>query len=171
MDYGWYTLAAYSGSETKVGEEINKMALLDDNIKEAFVPMRKIIKTLRNKKVEATQKVFSNYVFVNMRANVDTINKIRSMPRVMGFLGKPMQPESVSADKIDKLKQKAMQDIVPEESKFDIGDSVKIKEGHFESFNGIVEGKEESKSILKISISIFGRSTIMDIDASKVEKI
>ncbi|MDR1494969.1 MAG: hypothetical protein LBI29_02955 [Rickettsiales bacterium] len=171
MDYKWYTLAAYSGSEIKVGEEINRMAVVDENIKEAFVPMKKVIKILRNKKVEASQKVFSNYIFINMRADVDTINKIRSMPRVMGFLGKTLHPESVSPEKIEKMKLEAMQDIVSEESKFEIGDSVRIKEGHFESFNGVVEGKDESKGLLKISISIFGRSTIMDIDALKVEKI
>jgi transcriptional antiterminator NusG len=130
-----------------------------------------VAKTLRNKKVESSQKVFSNYLFVNMRADVDTLNKIRSMPRVMGFLGKPLHPESVPPEKIEKMKQEALQDIVSEESKFEIGDSVRIREGHFESFNGTVEGKDESKSMLKISISIFGRSTIMDIDAAKVEKI
>jgi transcriptional antiterminator NusG len=171
MEYRWYTLAAYSGSETGVGEEINKMAATDENIKEAFVPMKKIIKTLRNKKVEASQKVFSNYIFVHMKPDLDTINKIRSMPRVMGFLGKPLHPESIPAEKIEKMKREAMQDIVPEESKFELGDSVRIKEGHFESFSGTVEGKDEAKSLLKISISIFGRSTIIDIDASKVEKI
>jgi transcriptional antiterminator NusG len=89
----------------------------------------------------------------------------------MGFLGKQMRPESVPVEKIEKMKQESMQDIVPEESKFEVGDAVRIKEGHFESFSGTVEGKDESKGLLKISISIFGRSTIMDIDASKVEKI
>ncbi|MDR3078438.1 MAG: hypothetical protein LBU15_00140 [Rickettsiales bacterium] len=171
MDYKWYAVTAYSGSEIKVGEEINRMAAVDENIKEAFVPMKKIIKTLRNKKVEASQKVFPNYIFVNMRATADALEKIRTMPRVMGFLGKPMHPESVSPEKIEKMKQEAMQDIVSEESKFEIGDAVRIREGHFESFNGVVEGKDESKGLLKISISIFGRSTIMDIDASKVEKV
>jgi transcriptional antiterminator NusG len=170
MDYKWYTIATYSGSEVKVSEEINKMAAADSNIKEAFVPMKKVFEIRKNKKVEVDQKVFQNYIFVNMASDLDTINKIRSIPRVIGFLGKAAKPESVEPEKIDKMKREAAQGIAAEEEKFEIGDAVRIREGHFESFNGIVEGKDESKNVLKIAISIFGRSTIIDIDSSKVEK-
>ncbi|MDR2778452.1 MAG: hypothetical protein LBB13_03040 [Rickettsiales bacterium] len=171
MDYKWYTLATYSGSEIKVSEEINRMAAVDGSIREAFVPMKKVFEIRRNKKVEVDQKVFQNYVFINMTSDLDTINKIRSIPRVIGFLGKTAKPESVSPEKIEKMKREAAQCVTAEEDKFEIGDSVRIKEGHFESFNGIVEGKDESKNLLKIAISIFGRSTIIDIDSSKVEKV
>jgi transcriptional antiterminator NusG len=171
MDYKWYTLATYSGSEIRVSEEINRMAATDSNIREAFVPMKKIFKILKNKKVEADQKVFQNYIFINMTSDLDSINKIRSIPRVIGFLGKPTRPESVAPDRIEKMKREAAQCVTAEEEKFEIGDAVRIREGHFESFNGVVEGKDESKNILKIAISIFGRSTIIDIDSSKVEKV
>ncbi|MDR2077734.1 MAG: hypothetical protein LBP39_02080 [Rickettsiales bacterium] len=171
MDYKWYTLATYSGSEIKVSEEINKMAAMDSNIKEAFVPMKKVFEMRKNKKVEVDQKVFQNYIFINMTSDLDTINKIRSMPRVIGFLGKTAKPESVPPEKIEKMKQDVARCIVAEEEKFEIGDFVRIREGHFESFNGVVEGRDESKNILKIAISIFGRSTIIDIDSSKVEKL
>lgn len=172
MDFKWYTLAVYSGSEIKVVDDINKLAVANENIKEAFVPIKKVLKLSKGKKVEATQKVFPNYIFVNMMANRFTIDELRSMPKVMGFLGtNPLRPESVSEAKINKMKQESEQNIVVEEDKFEIGDTVKIKEGHFESFSGVIEGKDESKNLLKIAISIFGRSTIIDIDSSKVEKV
>ena len=171
MDFKWYTLAVYSGSEVKVAKDINDMVGSDENIREAFVPMKKIFKLSKGKKIEATQKVFPNYIFVNMNSNRTTVDKIRTLPRVMGFLGNPLNPESVSDDKINKMKQEAEQELVAEDDKFEIGETVRIKDGHFESFTGVIEGKDDVKNILKISISIFGRTTIIDIDASKVEKI
>lgn len=173
MDFKWYTLAVYSGSEIKVAKDINKLAEAgDENIKEAFVPVKKTFKVVRGKKVESTQKVFPNYIFVNMIASRDVIDKLRTLPKVMGFLGNnPLKPEVVSDDKIKKMKQEAEQDLVIEEDKFEVGETVRIKDGHFESFTGIIEGKDDSKNILKIAISIFGRTTNIDIDSSKVEKI
>ncbi|MDR1499115.1 MAG: hypothetical protein LBS34_02415 [Rickettsiales bacterium] len=171
MDFRWYTLATYSGSEVKVSDEINKLARENNDIREAFVPMRKAFKVLKGKKVETNQKVFPNYIFVNMVANRAAVDLLRSMPRVMGFLGNPLKPESVPEEKIKQMKQEGEKDLVPEDDKFEVGEMVKIKEGHFESFSGMVEGKDEIKNILKISISIFGRATTIDIDSSKVEKI
>ncbi len=172
MDFKWYTLAAYSGSESKVADDINKMVSTNGNIKEAFVPTKKVFKVLKGKKVEADQKVFPNYVFVNMIADRATLDILRSMPKVMGFLGSnPLKPESVPSAKIEKMKKEAQRSVAAEDDKFEIGDTVKIKEGHFESFTGVVDGKDESKNILKIAISIFGRSTIIDIDSSKVERV
>jgi transcriptional antiterminator NusG len=172
MEGKWYTLAVYSGSEVKIGEEINRRIALNSNIKEVFVPLREVTKISRNKKVGAYQKVFPNYVFVRMMDELDTFNEIRNIPRVMGFLGgNPQRPESVPADRIEKVKQDIQLGDVAEEERFEIGEAVRIKEGHFESFNGIVEGKDEVKGVLKIAISIFGRSTVIDIGTSKVEKI
>ena len=171
MDFKWYTLATYSGSEGKVSNDINKMAETNDKIKEAFVPVKKVFKVVKGKKVETTQKIFPNYIFVNIVADRSVIDEIRSMPKVMGFLGNPLKPESVSENKIKELKSEAEKDLVPEDDKFEVGETVRIRDGHFESFTGVVEGVDEIKNILKISISIFGRSTIIEIDSSKVEKI
>ena len=172
MDFKWYTLAVYSGSEAKVSNDINRMAESNDNIREAFVPVKKVFKISKGKKVEATQKIFPNYIFVCMKANRSTIDELRGMPKVMGFLGNnPLKPESVPEEKINKLKQEAEKDLVIEEDSFEIGDSVRINDGHFESFTGIIEGKDEVKNILKVSISIFGRNTIIELDPTKVEKI
>lgn len=171
-EFKWYTLTAYSGSESKVANDINKLALTNEDIREAFIPTRKTIKISRGKKVESDQKVFANYIFVNMIASRATIDKLRSMPKVVGFLGSnPLNPESISDAKIEKMKQESNRDTVAEEEKFEIGDTVKIKEGHFESFTGTVEGKDEAKGLLKIAISIFGRSTMVDISTDNVDKV
>ena len=172
MEYKWYTLATYSGSENKVCEEINKMAKENENIAEAFIPTKKVFKTVRGKKVEASQKVYPNYIFIKMIANRATVDIIRTMPKVMGFLGSnPVKPQSVDENKIKQLKQESEQDLIIEDDKFELGDMVKINDGHFESFTGVIEGKDDIKNILKISISIFGRSTTIEIDSSKVEKV
>ena len=172
MDFKWYTLATYSGYESKVSGDINKIAETDDYIREAFVPVKKVYKMSKGKKVESTQKVFPNYIFVNMVANRATVDKLRSMPRVMGFLGgNPLRPDVVPDEKINKLKRDAEQELTVEEDSFEVGDSVRINDGHFESFTGIIEGKDESKNILRVSISIFGRNTIIELNPSKVEKI
>ncbi len=172
MDFKWYTLATYSGSENKVCEEINKLAKENENIKEAFIPTKKVYKVVRGKKVEASQKVFPNYIFINMIANRATVDILRTMPKVMGFLGgNPIKPESVDDTRIQKLKQESEKELSPEDDIFEVGEMVKINEGHFESFTGVIESKDDIKNTLKISISIFGRSTTIDIDASKVEKV
>ena len=121
MDFKWYTLATYSGSENKVCEEINKLAKENENIKEAFIPTKKIYKVVKGKKVEASQKVFPNYIFVNMIANRATVDILRTMPKVMGFLGgNPIKPESVNEAKIQKLKQESERELSPEDDVFEI---------------------------------------------------
>ena len=172
MDNKWYTIAVYSGYETKVRDEIEKLMKVDSNIREVFIPTKKSFKIQKGKKVETTTKLFPNYVFVNMILNRTTLDEIRNMTRVMGFIGtNPLAPQSVSESEINKMKQESQKDVVLEEEKFEIGDTIRIKEGHFESFNGVIEGKDENKNILKIAITIFGRSTLIEIEPSKVEKI
>jgi transcriptional antiterminator NusG len=172
MDYKWYTLAVYSGSEGKVCIEIDRLAVEDKNIKEVFFPTKKTFKIAKGKKVETTQKLFPNYIFVNMVNDRETLDKIRNMPRVMGFVGSnPLQPQIVPDEDINKMKNDSEKEASLEEDRLEIGDAIRIKEGHFESFNGTIEGKDENKNILKISITIFGRSTMIEIESSKVEKV
>jgi transcriptional antiterminator NusG len=172
MDYKWYAIAVYSGSEMTAVNEIKKILKTDDNIKEVFFPTKKVFKISKGKKIEAVKKLFPNYVFVNMSYSRDTINKIRSLPRIMGFIGSDQtNPQVVSEDEIVKLKNDSEQAMVAEDDVLEVGDTIRIKEGHFESFSGVIEGKDEGKNLLKISITIFGRSTMIEIEPSKVEKI
>jgi transcriptional antiterminator NusG len=172
MDYKWYTIAVYSGSEGRISVELEKLAKENSDIKEVFIPTKKTFKISRGKRVESTQKLFPNYVFVNMSYNRGTIDIIRNMPRVMGFVGSdPLKPQTVSDEEINKMKKDSEKEVVMEEDRLEIGDLIRIKEGHFESFNGTIEGRDENKNILKISITIFGRSTMIEIEPSKVERI
>jgi transcriptional antiterminator NusG len=172
MNYKWYTLAVYSGSESRVCTEIEKLSKENSNVKEVFIPTKKTFKIQKGKKVESTQKLFPNYIFVNMNYNRETLDSIRNMPRVMGFVGiDPLNPTMVPEEKIDEMKKNSEDMVVEEEDKLEIGDAIRIKEGHFESFNGVIEGRDENKNILKISITIFGRNTMIEIEPSKVEKV
>ena len=102
----------------------------------------------------------------------DSYGAIRSITKVLNFLGSKDKPEEVSDAKMEKLMNKITEENnLSEENVFEIGETVKVIEGPFESFTGTVESKDADKNVLRISISIFGRSTIIDIEANRVEKI
>lgn len=168
----WYIVNVVAGQENKICDEINKLATENDFVEKAFIPVKKIFKHVRGKKVEVFQKLFPNYVFVNMEMNNANYGVIRNIPKVLGFLGSKLKPEEVSDEKISKLLERINEENnLSEENIYEIGDTVKVIEGPFESFTGTVESKDSEKNILKISISIFGRPTVIDIEAKRVEKV
>ncbi len=168
----WYIINVVAGQENKICDDINNIAKTNENIKEAFIPTKKVFKHVRGKKVESAQKLFPNYVFVNMNMDKDSYGTIRSIPKVLNFLGSKDKPEEVSDAKMEKLMNKITEENnLSEENVFEIGETVKVIEGPFESFTGTVESKDADKNVLRISISIFGRPTIIDIEANRVEKI
>lgn len=171
MNYKWYIVNAISGCENSVCNEINKIALSNEFIKEAFIPTKKAFKILKGKKVEVEQKLFPAYVFVNMVCNNSTLEIIRNISKVMGFLGPKFNPNVVSDEEIVRLREKMLTSGAVDEDIFEIGDTIKIIDGPFESFIGTIDMKDDEKRTLKISVSIFGRATIVDIDYSKVEKV
>lgn len=172
MSKKWYIVNVIAGQENKICDELNKLALENDFLEKAFIPVKKTFKHVRGKKVEAFQKLFPNYVFVNMEMNNENYAIIRNIPKVLGFLGSKLKPEEVSDEKIASLMERIdKENNLSEENVFEIGDTVKVMEGPFESFTGTVESKDSEKNLLKISISIFGRPTIIDIEAKRVEKI
>lgn len=171
MSNKWYIVNVVAGQEAKICDEINNIAKEVETIKEAFIPTKKVFKHVRGKKVESAQKLFPNYVFVNMEMSGDNYGIIRNIPKVLGFLGSKLKPEEVSDAKMEKLMNRINEENnMLEENIYEVGDSVKVVEGPFESFMGTVESKDSEKNVLKISISIFGRPTIIDIEASRVEK-
>lgn len=168
----WYIINVVAGQENKICDDINNIAKTNENIKEAFIPTKKVFKHVRGKKVESAQKLFPNYVFVNMNMDKDSYGAVRSIPKVLNFLGSKDKPEEVSDAKMEKLMNKITEENnLSEENVFEIGETVKVIEGPFESFTGTVESKDADKNVLRISISIFGRPTIIDIEANRVEKI
>jgi transcription termination/antitermination protein NusG len=172
MTFKWYIVNVVSGQEQNVCNEINRIADKKQGIDKAFVPMKKVLKIKRGKKVEDVQKIFPSYVFAHLDLSLGIYDDVRSIPKVLGFLGSKIKPQIVSDEKVESILNKIeAQESEEEKVNYEIGDAVKVIEGPFESFTGTVEGKEENKKLLKISISIFGRPTVVDLDISKVEKL
>jgi transcriptional antiterminator NusG len=168
----WYIVNVVAGQENNICDEINKLAVTFPDVKEAFLPTKKIFKHVRGKKVESAQKLYPNYVFVNMEMNKESNALIRGIGKVLNFLGSKTRPEEVSDAKMDSIKKKVEQEnSTSADNVYEVGDTVKITEGAFESFTGTVEARDLEKNTLKISVSIFGRPTVVDIESNKVERV
>ncbi|MDR3290461.1 MAG: transcription termination/antitermination protein NusG [Rickettsiales bacterium] len=168
----WYILNVIAGQEKNVEEEIKALAKTYSVIKDTFIPEKKVVRTIRGKKHDLLQKLFPCYVFINMEMENDARIAIKNLNRALDFLGYEGKPKIVSDAEVETIRRKVEQDDgSAEENAYSIGDSVKITEGSFESFTGIVEAIDLEKKILKVSISIFSRQNDVEIETSKVEKV
>jgi len=172
----WYIVNTHSGFEKKVATAIQENAAqksLTDSFEEVYVPMEKYVDVKKGKKVDAERKFFPGYVMVKMDLNDETWQLIKNTPRVSGFLGgggnKPQAISNMEAERIFKQVEDGLsspsQNII-----YEIGSSVKIIDGPFDSFVGVVEAVDEDKNKLKVAVSIFGRSTPVELDFTQVEK-
>ena len=171
----WYIVQTFSGFEQKVAEtlrEIIKIKELGEKICEVLVPLHEVTEVRRGKRVQRKKKFFPSYVLVKMEMNKELYHMIKNIQKVTGFLGTTGQPVPVSDKEIDKILGNIKEgSLVPEPSiSFDIGEQVKVCEGPFASFTGLVEEIDEEKSRLKVSVSIFGRPTPIELEYNQVEK-
>ncbi len=171
----WYIVQTFSGFEHKVAEklkEIIKKRDLSDKISEVLVPIHEVTEVKRGKRVQRKKKYFPSYVLVKMEMNKELYHMIKNIQKVTGFLGTTGTPVPVSDNEIDKILGNIKEgSLVPEPSiSFDIGEQVKVCEGPFASFSGLVEEVDEEKSRLKVSVSIFGRPTPIELEYNQVEK-
>ncbi len=163
----WYVIHTYSGYEKMVVDNIKKIIKsknLSDVIEDAIIPTEKI-KELKNGKFrEVEKKLFPGYVIVKMILNDDSWLIIKHVKGVSGFVGDPHNPNSLSQREIDKL------GIEKHEVKVDysVGDVVNVISGAFEGFNGRVEEINEEKSKVKVSVSVFGRSTAIELELDQI---
>jgi transcriptional antiterminator NusG len=171
----WYIVQTFSGFEHKVAETINdliKKRELADKIEQVEVPIHEVTEVKRGKRVQRKKKFFPSYILVKMEMDKDLYHMIKNIQKVTGFLGTTGNPVPVSDKEIDKILGNIKEgSLVPVPSiSFDIGEQVKVCEGPFASFTGLVEDVDEEKSRLKVSVSIFGRPTPIELDYNQVEK-
>jgi len=171
----WYIVQTFSGFEQKVAETIKetiKNKELGDKISDVLVPMHEVTEVKRGKRVQRKKKYFPSYVLVKMEMNKELYHMVKNIQKVTGFLGKTGAPERVSDAEIDKILGNIKEgSLIPKPSvAFDVGEQVKVCEGPFASFTGLVEEVDEEKMRLKVSVSIFGRPTPIDLEYNQVEK-
>jgi transcription termination/antitermination protein NusG len=171
----WYIVQTFSGFEQKVAETLKetiKKKELSDKINEVLVPMHEVTVVTKGKRVQKKKKYFPSYILVKMEMTKELYHMIKNIQKVTGFLGTTGTPVPVSDNEIDKILGNIKEgSLVPEPSlTFEVGEQVKVCEGPFSSFSGLVEEVDEERSKLKVSVSIFGRPTPIELEYNQVEK-
>ncbi|MEP0392621.1 MAG: transcription termination/antitermination protein NusG [Erythrobacter sp.] len=174
----WYIIHAYSGFENKVKEAIISEAErlgLSEGVEEIEVPTETVTEVKRGKKVQIERKFMPGYVLAKLRMNDDIYHLVKNTPKVTGFLGNNNKPQPISEREaaryfggVEEAKAAPKQDITVD---YEIGDSVKVLDGPFASFNGVVEELDFDKAKVKVSVSIFGRATPVELDFEQVELV
>ena len=171
----WYIVQTFSGFEKKVAETLKDLIQkkkLDDKINEVLVPTHEVTVVKKGKRVQKKKKYFPSYLLVKMEMNKELYHMIKDIQKVTGFLGTTGNPVPVSDIEIGKILGNIKEGTLsPEPSlSFEVGEQVKVCEGPFASFSGLVEEVDEDKLKLKVAVSIFGRPTPIELEYNQVEK-
>ena len=171
----WYIIHAHSGYEKKVATAVLDAAVrqgLDALVEDVIVPTEEVVDVRKGKKVTSERKFFPGYVLAKMVLTDDTYHLVKETPKVSGFLGNHGRPVPITQAEADRILNQVEEgvdrprpDII-----FEIGEEVKVTDGPFASFNGEVEEVDEERSRLKVSVSIFGRATPVELEYAQVEK-
>jgi len=175
MTKNWYIIHTYSGFEKKVAETLRSRAEaagLQDQFGEVMVPTEDVLEVRQGKKVVTPKLFYPGYVLVEMAMNDDTWHLVRSTPRVTGFVGSGQMPSPLTPEEVDRIVHRvetAAEHPKPR-LKFERGETVKINEGPFKDFTGVVDEVNEDRSTLRVMVTIFGRGTPVELDFYQVDK-
>ena len=175
MAMRWYIIHAYSNFEKKVAESIEEQVRqkgLEHLVEKILVPLEKVVEVRRGRKVDAERKFFPGYVLARMEMTDQAYHLIKNTPKVTGFLGSDNKPMPITDKEAERILNQVQEGVDrPKPSiMFEIGESVRVSDGPFASFNGIVEEVDEERARLKVEVSIFGRATPVDLEYGQVEK-
>lgn len=172
----WYIVNAYSNFEKKVCEAIKEKVTskgLEHLVDEVIVPTEKVVEVRRGRKVDAERKFFPGYVLVRMELTDETFHLIKDTPKVTGFLGNDSKPAPITDEEADRILVQVQEGVErPKPSiSFEIGEKVKVADGPFSDFDGFVEEVDEDRARVKVTVSIFGRATPVELEFGQVNKL
>jgi len=175
MAQRWYVINVYSGFENKVAESIRELSEqkdMADLFEQILVPVEEVVEMRRGAKVKTERKFFPGYVLIRMEMTDESWHLVKNTAKMTGFLGGGGRPTPVSDAEVDQILRQVQEGIErPKPSvTFEIGEQVRVCDGPFNSFSGLVEEVDEERARLKVAVSIFGRATPVDLEYSQVEK-
>lgn len=172
----WYIVHAYSNFEKRVAESIKEQAVangLEDLFEEVLVPTEEVVEMRRGRKMASERRFFPGYVLVKMDMTDQAYHLIKNTPKVTGFLGSDNKPIPITEAEADRILHQVQEGVErPRPSvTFDVGEQVRVADGPFASFNGLVEEVDEERARVKVAVSIFGRPTPVELEFGQVEKL
>ena len=175
MGMRWYVVHVYSGFERKVAEHIEEQARqngMEQYIEQVMVPMEEVIEIRRGAKVNSERKFFPGYVLIRMDLTDESWHLVKETPKVTNFLGSKGRPTPIPDKEAEQILLQVKEGVDrPKPSVvFEIGEEVRVCDGPFNTFNGLIEDVDEERARVKVSVSIFGRATPVELEYSQVEK-
>jgi transcriptional antiterminator NusG len=175
-DAKWYIVHTYSNFEKKVAEEIKRQAKiqgLEEEVVDVIVPTEEVIEVRRGQKVNAERKFLPGYVLLHAKLTDECYHLVKNVAKVTGFLGQNNKPMPLRQGEVDRILNQVTEGAEHPKSSitFEIGEQVRVADGPFTSFTGVVEEVDEGRSRVKVAVSIFGRATPVELEFTQVEKV
>ena len=175
MEQRWYIIHTYSGFEKKVAQAIREQAerSMPDLFEKILVPTEEVVEMRRGQKISSERKFFPGYVLIKMVMTNESWHLVKNTSKVTGFLGTAGEPTPISQAEADRILRQVQEGVERPKPliEFTVGEMVRVADGPFSSFNGMVEEIDEDKARVKVSVSIFGRATPVELEYSQVEKL